>query len=233
MNNYFMWNGVSSAQYGIVVKELPPITFPQERVSFTDIPGRNGSIAVTEGADIYADLLLSCECYVPGVNNAAEIGAFLRGSGRVFFPNRPSGYYEARIVNQIPFKKIVQGNPARTFPVNFRCKPMYHLATGDTEQTVSSGSFILNPTSFAAKPIIKIVGSGDIYLLVGSQIVSFSGIESGVVLDCEDMEAYWEQTSLNHKMLGEFPVLPPGSTAVSWTGTVSSVKLTPRWVTLL
>ncbi len=172
---------------------------------------------------------------VHGVALAAHhfIAAYFRGSGRLELPNRPDGYYEARVVNQIAFAKILRGNTPRTFSVSFRCKPFLHLYSGEAEQVITSGSFLLNPTGIQGKPLISIAGSGDITLLVGMQIIELEGIENGIILDSELQEAYWDGVLKNSCMTGEFPVLGEGNTAISWTGgTVTRVTIIPRWVSL-
>ncbi len=235
MKDYIIWKGVNSRTVGVTVTELPEIILPEERVTFTDIPGLSGSLAQTEGVDVYKDITLAVKCYCPDPTPVAVamITAYFRGAGRLELPNRPDRYYEARVVNQIAFAKILRGNSPRTFTVNFRCKPFLHLYSGETEQTVSSGDFLHNPTGIQAKPLITITGSGDITLLVGTQIIQLKGIINGIVLDSDLQEAYWENTLKNSSMTGEFPVLGEGSTAISWTGgSVSEVKVTPRWVSL-
>ena len=220
---------------GITVTDLPEIILPEERVTFTDIPGLSGSLAQTEGVDVYKDITLAVKCYCPDPTPAAVavIAAYFRGAGRLELPNWPDGYYEARVVNQIPFAKILRGNTARTFTVNFRCKPFLHLYSGETAQEIQSGDFLLNPTGIQAKPLITITGSGDITLLVGTQIIELTGIEDGIILDSELQEAYYGDTLLNANMTGAFPVLGEGNTAISWTGgAVTSVSIKPRWVTL-
>ena len=95
------------------------------------------------------------------------------------------------------------------------------------------GSFLLNPTGIQARPLISIAGSGDITLLVGTQIIELEGIEDGIIIDSELQEAYWEGVLKNSCMTGEFPVLGEGHTAISWTGgTVTRVTIIPRWVSL-
>lgn len=215
--------------------ELPEIILPEERVTFTDVPGLSGSLAQTEGVDVYKDITLTVKCYCPDPKPTAvaAIAAYFRGSGRLELPNRPDGYYEARVVNQIAFAKILRGNAPRAFSVCFRCKPFLHLYSGETEQVITSGSYLLNPTGIQAKPLVSITGSGDITLLVGTQIIEFKGIENGIVLDSELQEAYWDGVLKNSCMTGEFPVLGEGNTAISWTGgTVSKVIIIPRWVSL-
>ena len=235
MKDYIIWKGINSRTVGITVTDLPEIILPEERVTFTDVPGLGGSLAQTEGVDIYKDITLAVKCYIqnPTVQAVQAVASFFRGAGRLELPNRPDGYYEARIVNQIPFAKILRGNAPRTFTVNFRCKPFLHLYSGETAQVITSGDFLLNPTGIQAKPLITITGSGDITLRVGTQIIELEGIEGGIILDSELQEAYWNDTLKNSCMTGEFPVLGEGNAAVSWTGgNVTSVSVTPRWVSL-
>ncbi len=202
---------------------------------YTDVPGLSGSLVQTEGVDVYKDITLTVKCYCPDPTPAAvaAIATYFRGGGRLELSNRPDGYYEARVVNQIAFAKILRENAPRTFSVNFRCKPFLHLYSGEAEQVITSGSFLLNPTGIQAKPLISITGSGDITLLVGTQIIELEGIENGIILDSELQEVYWDSVLKNSCMTGEFPVLGEGNSAISWTGgTVMQVSIIPRWVSL-
>ena len=126
MNDWFQWNGKRCTEYGIHVSDQPPLTLPAERVTFTDVPGRSGSLTTTEGEYVYEDMVLTAQCFILSGTRVPEIAAWLRGSGTVTFANRPEGYYEARIINQIPFEKILRGNPHLAFAVNFRCKPFWY-----------------------------------------------------------------------------------------------------------
>ena len=106
MNDWFEWNGRRCTEYGIHVLEQPPLTLPNERATFVDVPGRSGSLTVLEGDAVYDDLVLTAQCIVENPTRYADIAAYLKGGGKVTFANRPEGYYEARIINQIPFEKI-------------------------------------------------------------------------------------------------------------------------------
>ena len=39
MKDYIIWKGVNSRTAGITVMDLPEIILPEERVTFTDVPG--------------------------------------------------------------------------------------------------------------------------------------------------------------------------------------------------
>lgn len=229
MNDWFEWNGVRSTEYGVHVLEQPVLTLPNERATFVDVPGRSGSLTVLEGESVYDDLVLTAQCIVENTERYEEIAAFLKGSGRVTFANRPEGYYEARIVNQIPFEKILRGNPHRSFAVNFRCKPFWYAESVPTITVTKSGTFVTNPGNIYAEPKITVVGSGSITLMVALTIIELEGIAGNITLNSALQEAYSGTTSMNSAMSGEFPILYPGANAISWTGNVSKVVIEPRW----
>lgn len=229
MNDWFEWNGVKCTEYGIHVSEHPPVTRPAERVTFTNVPGRSGSLTTLEGEDVYDDMILTANCFVQDTSRLAEIGAWLRGNGTVTFANRQDGFYYARIVNQISFDKILRGNPHRSFAVNFRCKPFWYQSNVNRYTFKSSGSMIVNPGSVYSEPLITITGTGDITFMVGMTSVSLTEINGEITLDSELQEAYTGTTLMNEHMSGEFPILKPGGNGISWSGDVAYVIIAPRW----
>ena len=231
MMDWFEWNGVRCTQYGIHVLEQPPVTIPSERVAFTDVPGRSGSLTQLEGDDVYDDMVLTVTCLIADPSRIPEIVAWLRGSGTVTFANRQGGFYHARVVNQIPFEKILRGNPHRSFAINFRCKPFWYLSDVGLITLTTSGTFITNPGSVASEPVITVYGYGEITLMLGMTITELE-ITDKITLDTPLMEAYSGSTSMNSCMSGDFPSLLPGKNAVSWSGNVSRVEIQPNWRSL-
>ncbi len=229
MQDYFIWNGVDCRQYGIHVSEQPPLTIPAERNTQTNVPGRPGSLTQLEGDDVYDDLLLTATCFISDPALIPAIAAWLKGKGIVTFANRTGGYYQAQIVNQIPFEKVLRGNPHCTFVVNFRCYPFWYQENVADIAITTSGTLITNPGSVYAEPIITVYGSGDITLMVGTTIVELENISGSIVVDCVLKEAYQGNTLMNDHMTGDFPVLKPGANGVSWTGDVTRIVIKPNW----
>lgn len=232
MNDYFIWNGVRCTQYGIHVSEHPSITLPSERVSFTDVPGRSGSLTTREGDDVYSDMTLTATCFISDTSRLNEIAAWLKGSGTVTFANRQGGFYYGRIVNQIPFDIVMRGKPNRTFAVNFRVKPFFYLNGGGTTTLTESPQFLMNPGCVYSEPVITVYGTGDITLMIGSTITELNSISGSITLDTPAMEAYSGLTSMNSSMSGEFPTLVPGYNAITWSGNVTQIVVQPNWRTL-
>ena len=214
MQDYFLWNGVDCRTYGIHVTEQPPITIPAERSTQTNVPGRPGSLTQLEGEDVYDDMILTATCFISDPAQIPAIAAWLKGSGTVTFANRTGGYYKARIANQIPFEKVLRGNPHCTFAVNFRCYPFFYADAAADITITTSGTVITNPGSVYSEP------------------VELENISGSIVIDSVLQEAYQGTTLMNDHMNGEFPVLKPGANAISWTGTVTKVVVRPNWRSL-
>lgn len=230
MNDWFKWNGELSTQHGVYVLEQPPITIPAERATFVDVPGRSGSLTQTEGDGVYDDLTMTAECFVEDASRVSEIAMWLRGRGEVTFANRADGYYEARITNQIPLEKILRGNPACSFSINFRCKPFLYLNAEDIVFT--RGGTIMSTNDLDAYPIITLNGSGNQTLMIGEYSVLINGLQNGTVLDCENRCAYCGSAMVEVIAEEGWPVLHAGSNLVNFTSGVSKVTVKPRWRTL-
>lgn len=229
MKDWFEWNGVRCTDHGVHVLELPPPTMPNERVTYTDIPGRPGSLTTLEGNDVYEDITLTAKCMIVDPDGIPAVAAWLKGGGTVTFANREGGFYYARITNQIPFEKILRGNPHRSFSVNFRCKPFWYENPGEPITLTAASNVLVNPGSAYSEPVIAVNGSGDITLIVNGEFIELTDIEGGITLNSEILEAYHGQTLMNEHMDGEFPRLKPGNNLISWTGEVSSVVIQPNW----
>lgn len=235
MNDWFIWNGTRSTDMGVHVLEQPPPTMPNERVTFTNIPGRNGALTTLEGNDVYDDMVLTATCIIDSPDRIPEICAWLRGGGTVTFANREGGFYYARVVNQIPFEKILRGNPHRSFAVNFRCKPFWYEADVPAKNIQpASGSTsgyvtMSNPGNVPSEPIITLTGTGEITLIVDMTIVELSDVNGEITIDSVLQEAYSGITSMNSCMSGDFPTLSPGNSTISWTGNVTYLKVEPNW----
>lgn len=228
MNDWFEWNDVRCTEYGIHVTEQPSIIRPSERVTFTDIPGRNGSLTTIEGDDVYDDFILPVACTVADISRLQEICAWLKGAGTLKLAVRPAGFYYARLANQIELTKVLRNHENRVFTLNFRCKPFWYANDVQLITLTTSGTFITNPGSVFSEPVITVYGSGEVTLMVGMTITELE-VSGNITLDTPLMEAYSGSTSMNNAMYGDFPTLLPGQNAVSWTGSVTKVEIQPNW----
>ena len=229
MADWFAWNGVKCTDYEIHVLTHPAISRPKERLTTQTVPGRSGTLTIAEGDCVYDEFIASCECIAPDPASIPAFSAWLHGPGVVMFGNRPTGFYHARVSNQIDFETVVRGRPNRKFTVNFRCQPFLYLLNIPDIVLTAPGQIVNQGTVFA-EPVITMEGNGDIDLTVGEVTLGITGLASSITIDVPQRLAYHEGINLTGSLTGDdWPTLPLGTTSVSWTGSVSHITITPNW----
>ena len=119
------------------------------------------------------------------------------------------------------------------FTLTFDCKPQRYLKSGERAAALTaSGARLVNP-GMEARPLITVYGSGAGTLTAGGRTVQLKSLDGWLTLDCDLQNAYKGTQNKNNTIFApEFPVLPPGESAVTWTGGVTRVEIIPRWWTL-
>ena len=232
LNTWFTWNGTRCTDYGIHVVRQPELIKPSERVSFTPVPGRSGTLTTLEGTDVYDDFLLTVECVVGDTSNLNSIFGWLKGSGKFTLANRQGGFYEAHIVNQISLEQILRGNPHRRFALNFRCQPFFYLSGVANISIPASGTCLTNPGSVFSEPVLKVTLTSDAQITMGGSYFELAGITGTVTVDTPLKETYKSYSSYTSKMSGDYPTLLPGENIITWSGGVTGIVITPNWRTL-
>lgn len=229
----FTFGGKDSFQdFGIYVASRPHIPSPERRVTYIDVPGMDSRLRRDEGT--YGDIMLSVECSFVGdpVPKISAVKGWLLGAGEadLTFSHIPGRKYLAQVVNSIDFKIVLK--ITSHFVILFNCQP-FQYATENTPIMVSESMTITNPGTVNALPNIKITGSGAGALTMNEDTVSFSDIDGTVTLDSMIQETYQdtgtELISKNSTKTGDYPVLLPGDNAISFSGGITSLEITPNW----
>jgi phage-related protein len=122
------------------------------------------------------------------------------------------------------------GRIMRHFSVTFICQGLKYMASGLNPIVVSNGMILNNFGNYEAKPLLKIYGSGNIYISIGGKNFTINNISEFVNIDSEIKECFKDNSTNKGKdMIGDWPILPIGSSLISWTGNVTKVEITPRW----
>lgn len=235
MADWFNFKGVKSTDLGVRVMEFPPLMLPEERVDFKPALGRSGNLTILDGEGVYEDILLQISTFIENLTQLNSIATWLRGSGVLVLGNMPDRYYKARLVNQIDIRRIVRGEQHRAFSMIFRCQPYRYHYPEVAEATYAKGSSITNPGNEKSQPLYTVTGTGTIALTIGDKTIDITGLSGSVAIDVELGVAYQP---------GSAPLVPltsivgrddwpftikPGINAISWTGTISQLKIKPRW----
>ena len=209
---------------GILVNALPPIIKATRDMTKISIPGRDGFL--TQDFETYQGTVKSVECTILDITMVDQVMAWLDGSGEVIFSNQDDRKYQASIMNQIPFSRIVR--KWYKFIVIFDCQP-FALMLNSPVITLAAPGSIYNGGTYKSKPVIKIYGTGTIDLSVNGNAIHITNVIGHVTIDSELMDAYKDTLLKNSDMAGDFPELVVGENTISWTGVVTSVEITPNW----
>lgn len=233
-----LFNGVSSADYGIQVEHPPEYQTPARDYEVIHIPGRNGDLVIDSGSyqnvsrsyqiaigDLEKDFTSMANAIAEWLNSAS-------GYARLEDSYEPEYYRMAMFQDEITVENILQ-HAGRT-TINFNCKPQRFLKSGETSLLISAPTTLYNPTGFHSLPCITVYGSGSGVLGIGSFTASISNIGGFIILDSDIQDVYRGTVNRNADViLSEgFPQLIPGENGIVWTGGITYVEVVPRWWTL-
>ena len=242
--NYFTYNGIKSSDMGLMIKSKNAFSAPKYDAIFKSIPGRNGDLILPSGR--FPNIQITYTVFVAATtisDLAKKITAI-----KAWLYSEPDSYHIlSDTYDNIYFRQGVysgaldiedQLNKIGSFTVAFSCKPFRYRVDGqEITEIITSGTEVINPEAFISKPYIRINGTGDITLTLISSAQShswtFSNVDGYVECDSELMNFYKGTVLKNDTVTGDgFPLLYPGINSVNFTGSVTSIEIIPKWVTL-
>lgn len=236
-----VFNGRSSADYGIIVEHPPGHSWPEKDYDVVHVPGRNGDLLFDNGS--YKNVSRKYEIalgsrYLYLHEQIDGIFAWLHsasGYARLEDSYEPEHFRLAAYREGNDLENIL-GHAGRA-TISFDCKPQRFLKTGEKSIAFTGSGYLMNPTQFTALPIIKITknNSSGVLNINGYTLTIASDSSTSLVIDSEIQNAYSGTLNKNSIVTlnsGNFPMLGAGSNAISFSGGISKVEVTPRWWTL-
>lgn len=211
---------------------------PGYDVTLEEISGVDGDIAtdnkrykgLTRGIPVFLE-------HVRNVNQSAdEISNWLKtdvGWHELTFSDNAGFVYTAMHYEQFDIQKTLLQYSKSI--INFRLKPYKFYQSGLTEIQLTNGQTLNNIGSRPARPLIKVIGSGDMTLSIGDQIINLKGVDTGIIIDIlADTVVNINGRIPEWTKLYTYPLpkMPVGEFTLSWTG-AESVSMIPRWEALL
>ena len=231
------FNGKSSDDFSLFVSRYPARVIPARKSERISVPGRSGDLLIAQDAwDNYGqvyEVYISAEKITMPVAAHAVAGWLCGAPGycRLQDDYDRDCYRMASFSGGAEIENILNRFGRAT--IEFNCKPQSFLLAGDAPIDVRSGETLYTPTGFPAMPKIRVYGSGEGGLSIGGAQVRFLSITDGMVLDSEVQNAYLGTENLNGDIAADsFPVLRGGENAVSFSGGVTGIEITPRWWTI-
>lgn len=225
MAQTFTFNGTASTTYDITVKKLPSIIMPERDIESISIDGRNGNLHIDY--ETYNSYNTTMEIIINDLTELDTIKAWLTGIGTIIFSDRPTIQYECVIKNQLPYDMYAYNS--KIVPIQMELNPI-GLSTTETAvtKTTSPATFTVGGT-YAAKPSLEIKGTGEVTITLNGSVFTLTDCDStAYIVDCDLMNVTKSGVNVNNEFSGDFPSLIVGTNNLSWTGTVSEIKIVYR-----
>lgn len=233
--NTVKFDNVDLNTFGVFVTGSGTYNAPERAVSVVEVPGRSGDLVFDDGR--YKNITLSYPCFITGTNGNSFETNFRNLKGFLF--SRPLysriedtyhpdefrlGYYKG------PLTVTPEQFTVSAMQLDFICKPMRYLKSGETGTQFTSNGSVTNPSYMTSKPLLRIYGAGTVTL--GSYEVVVDSHEYDYVdVDSELMDCHYGSNNLNSKVTfsSGFPEITSGEHGINLGTGITKVIVTPRW----
>lgn len=234
-----IFDGVSSLDLGIQVEHFPNYVIPERDYEVISVPGRNGDLFIDKGS--YKNVKQPYDIAIADLDGnftelANRISLWLHpkaGYCRLEDSYAPEYFRLAMFNDDVDIEDVMfRGGRCS---IEFDCKPQRFLKRGERSVIFNSSGTIKNPTTFTASPLIMLKGdSGSGRFQIGTYVGSISSLKGEITIDSELQDAYQGSVNRNRDVsLGSgFPKLVPGNNSISFSGSIRSMEVIPRWWTL-
>ena len=125
---YFVYDGISSADFNIVITKSNQLSSPERNIEIIEIDGRNNHLLIDKGN--YKPFDLEIECYIDDEeNNIYEISRNIKKwlqsdfkFKKLIFSDDPEYYYEASCINKLDIEEVI--NLLGEVKITFLCNPL-------------------------------------------------------------------------------------------------------------
>lgn len=230
-NAWMEYSGCKNADYGVRMLSMPTRPHPARNGELKKVAGRDGKLFLDEGT---YDRVLVTVRLIATQNNIDDVNAWLTGEGTLRFGDAPDRAYRATIVKEFAMSHRNPRLCGQEFTVTFDCEPFrYAYPEPEAVAFTSASGTIENPGTAAAQPRLKIECNSNFVLTINGYTIESKNLTAdGVIVDCELQDCYdltGAQNMNTYMIIDEYPVLSPGENAISWTGGITSLEITPRW----
>lgn len=230
-----IFNGRSTKDFGVYISGSGTWGAPERDVEHIEVPGRNGDLTIDNKR--FKNISVTYPAFIArGFDRKFDdFRAFMvssPGYHRLEDDYHPDEYRMAEYYEALE-PSVGTLNRSGQFELRFYCKPQRFLKNGERETEFTAAGQIYNPTSFEAKPLLRVYGTGA--LGVGSETITISSASVYTDIDCDIKDAFKGATNCNGNIRlssGDFPTLKPGYTGISFGSGITRVVVWPRWFTI-
>lgn len=224
-------NTTSLSSLGIVVDEISPRPRAGSRLDHTIVPGRDGTLRNGDSSLNAIVRTVSCFAEDPAVLEA--LYPLLDAATEARFSIDGLRYEKVSCDDEIDPEHYANGTVE--FQLIFECSPYAYLDVDIPIDVTTSGSTVTNTGTVYTQPKITITATGDYSVVINGTQIDVTGVsndtDTSVIIDSETMEVLETDgvTSATLRVsMDDFPTLKVGTNAVTWSGSVTNVRIDRR-----
>ena len=227
--NYCLIDGVDTRTFGLLAISLPPLKTAKKRTTLMAVNGRSGTIRIT--ADDYENVDKQCVFWCFDAEKLDVARNALADAETVTFSNEPDYVYE--IADDTSADLLYLRNDNFQYP--FLVNPLKREIEPASFALVS-GQTIVNTTNEPCYPSFDVGGTGSFEIVIGTQTVDVTDVDTSLTVDGELFEVYDDAGSANDRYTlspatsAGFPVINPGEElAITFNSDTLVVRPNWRW----
>lgn len=235
-NVMFTYKGKSSHEMDLKLENNLVFTAPSRDIEFVTVDGKDGDIAFDKRR--YESVIRSIPCtLIP--NDRTDIEQLIHnindwlstdvGYHDFTWSGDASFVYKAIVSEGYDIQRLLS-RYGKTV-LSFRFHPIKYLASSLVERSVANNSNINNPYNLPAKPIIRLIGNGNLKIYIGDELLDLRNVLNGITIDCETQtvtSANGQFTEFDKMFSYPFPSLKPGNNTITFSENVQEMYITPR-----
>lgn len=231
--NTITFNGIVSLDKGLYVSGDHAFNSAEKDYDKVSVPGRSGDLLVFNNRYKNVDVVYHGIVIGNYASNTAAIREWLLSSSgycRLEDTYNPDYFRMASFSGPVEFdtKMLVAGETDLTFD----SKPERWLKVGETSINYTANGAISNPTSFSAKPLLRVYGTGTFQVGTGTIVINTSGT-SYIDIDCSIFDCFEGSVNRNSNVtIQKWPELVSGTNGIVLGAGITKITVTPRWWTL-
>lgn len=232
------FNGVKSSDMGVIIESMPSFGKPARRFSSETVSGMDGSLFMIE--DAYENIESSIVINSFG-NDPRIIYNWLDGIGNLKTSDSPDKIRRVRCLKAQTQKRLRFAQPYDSITVPVIGDP-YCMDTANAPITITNPMVLNGQGDVDSVPLISVTGTGDVTVMIGrcTMLIDFGTATKTVVIDCTARAAIVDgenayHAGVNVSFINDDPLTRwaslkhDGANAISYTGSVQNVSITPNW----
>lgn len=212
----------------VYMPSRPAIPSNEERIEYSEIPGRDGSISHSDG---YKDREFPIDFNAYDESNVnikmRKINPIFINAKTIRFTDDPNVFYKVRQMRvadkERPFPNLYN------FTVDTIIEPFDYLVSGTYKIRAVNGDVIENQGTYVSTPIITVYGMGEVTVSIGAYSFYIKHLNGSATINSETLKCYKDTENIGTQVKGSFPLFDVGSSKIVLPGNVTHLEIIPNW----